>query len=426
MKLALACSFILGSLGLAGSAAAENWYQFRGPQGNGISTDVSVPSSWAADAGVRWKTPIPGEGWAAPVVVDGKLILCTAVSEGGKDTNSVHQWQVICLDEKTGEVLWKQTAKEGRPSLRTHRDNTYASETPVTDGERVVAYFGMTGLYCYDLDGKPLWSKELGSYPMQANWGTSSSPVIANGSVILQVDNERDSFIVALDVKTGEERWRRPRRESSNWGSPIVWTNSQRSELITSGRMIRSYDPATGDLLWEFNFGLSGISSSPAANGDLLVVGHSGRNGAGMVAIRAGGSGDISLDSGETTNEWVAWSVDEGPARSSPLVYEGYVYLLGNRGGIITCLDAQTGKVAYRDRIPGGGSFWASPWVSGGKIFCPDETGKTFVLEPGPELKLLATNTLPADRTDRFWASAAIANGTLFVRSSSAVYAIGE
>jgi len=419
-------SLLAGSIWFAGSASAENWYQFRGPQGNGISSDASVPESWSPSAGVRWKTSIPGEGWAAPVVVGGKVILCTAVSEGRKDPGSTHRWQVICLDEKTGEVLWTQTAKEAKPSLRTHRDNTYATETPVTDGERVIAYFGMTGLYCYDLDGKPLWSKDLGSFPMRNDWGTSSSPVIADGSVILQIDNEQASFIVALDAETGEERWRRQRQESSNWGSPVVWTNSLRSEVITSGKTIRSYDPASGDLLWELNFGLSGISSSPVGSGDLLVVGHAGRNGAGMMAVKAGGSGDISLTNGQTSNEWVAWSLKEGPGRASPLVYDGYVYLLGGRGGMLTCLDAQTGEVAYRERLRGAGAFWASPWVSGGKLFCPDEAGKTFVLQPGPEFKLLATNELPADRNDRFWATAAIGDGTLFVRSSSAVYAIGE
>lgn len=408
-------------------AFGDEWAQFRGPNGNGISAGKQLPITWAPDANVKWETPIPGEGWASPVVTQGKVIVSTAVSEGGKDPNSVHQWQVICLDEKTGKVLWTKTAKTAKPSIKTHRDNTYASETPVTDGERVVAYFGMTGLYCYDLDGNELWSKDLGSYQMRNDWGTSSSPVIARGMVFLQVDSEENSFVVALDVKTGEERWRQTRDEPSNWGSPVLWQNSQRTELITAGRVIRSYNPDNGELLWELNFGKSGINSSPAGNGDLLLVGHVGREGGGMYAIKAGASGDISLRDGELKNAFVAWSSDEeGPSRSSPLLYQDYVYLLGGRGGIVTCLDAKTGETVFKERIPGAGAFWASPWAYEGKVFCPDSDGNTFVLEPGRELKVLSTNKLPAEQGNRFWASSAIANGTVFIRSTNSLYAIGS
>jgi len=164
------------------TAFSGDWFQFRGPSGNGLSSEATLPTTWEPEKNVRWQASIPGEGWAAPFVAGGKVIVTTAISEGGKSPASVHQWQVICLDEKTGEKLWTKTPKTAKPTIQTHRDNTYASETPVTDGKYVVAYFGMTGIYCFDLDGNDVWSKDLGSYKMRNDWGTSSSPVIIVGS----------------------------------------------------------------------------------------------------------------------------------------------------------------------------------------------------------------------------------------------------
>lgn len=403
-----------------------DWFQFRGPSGNGLTSEEGLPTTWEGEKNVRWQVSIPGEGWAAPVVTGGKVIVTTAISDGGKSPASVHQWQVICLDEKTGETLWTKTPKTGKPTIRTHRDNTYASETPVTNGKYVVAYFGMTGIFCFDLDGNEVWSKDLGTYKMRNDWGTSSSPVIMDDLVILQVDNEESSFMVALDIATGNEKWRKSREEPSNWGTPLIWKNAARTELITSGNKIRSYNPTSGELLWELNFGRSGINSSPAGDDDMLIVGHVGREGGGMFAVRTGAVGDISLKDGETSNEFVAWSSNsDGPGRSSPLLYQGYVYLLGKRDGVVSCLDAKSGKTAYVSRLPKGGAFWASPWAYDGKIFCPDSDGNTFVLESGPEFKLVATNRLPAEGGDRYWSTSALANGSIYIRSTSKLYAVG-
>lgn len=410
----------------AAGAFSGDWFQFRGPNGNGLSSEAALPTTWEPEKNILWQASIPGEGWSAPVVTGGKVIVTTAISEGTKSPDSVHQWQVMCLDEKTGELLWTRTPKTAKPTIRTHRDNTYASETPVTDGKYVVAYFGMTGMYCFDLDGNQVWSKDLGTYKMRNDWGTSSSPVIADGLVILQVDNEQSSFIVAMDIATGNEKWRKTRDEPSNWGTPLIWKNAKRTELITSGSKIRSYDPTNGELLWELNFGRSGVNSSPAGDDQMLIVGHVGRDGGGMFAVRSGATGDISLKEGETSNAFVAWSSNsDGPGRSSPLLYQGYVYLLGKRDGVVTCLDAKTGKTAYVTRLPQGGAFWASPWAHDGKIFCPDSDGNTFVLEAGAEFKLVTTNRLPNEGGDRYWARSALANGSIFVRSTSKLYAIG-
>jgi outer membrane protein assembly factor BamB len=237
----------------------------------------------------------------------------------------------LCLDGESGKVLWSKDAIQGKPRLGTHRDNTYASETPVTDGSKIVAYFGMMGVFCHDMDGKELWKKDLGNYQMKNEWGTSSSPIIHNGLVFLQADNEQKSFLVALDLATGNEVWKKDRDETSNWGSPIIWTNGLRSELVTAGKTIRSYRPEDGTLLWQATSSVGGYSSTPSGNSDLLVVGHQGRDGAGMMVVKAGATGDISLKDNEKSNSHILWSTQEfAPQRSSPLVIDGQIFLLGS------------------------------------------------------------------------------------------------
>jgi outer membrane protein assembly factor BamB len=367
---------------------------------------------------------------------------------GGSPPNAIYRWEVLCLDRATGSVLWRELALEGKPRIPTHGSNTYASETPVTDGERVYAYFGMHGLFCFSADGKLVWKKDLGSFPMQMGWGSSSSPVLDSDRLFLQIDNEEKSFLVSLDKKTGNEVWRVDRAERTNWGSPIVWKNKVRSELVTSGsQKIRSYDPATGKLLWELSSG-GQCNATPVGDADLLYVGcetrgfggepgepggAGGRGGGrggfgggggapgGLFAVRAGASGDITLKEGETSNSGVAWSVPRsGPEKSSPLVYQGHVYILRQGGGIVTCYDAKTGKQVYRERIPNAGAFWASPWGSDGKIFCLDGDGTTHVLQAGAIFKVLGKNP----REEMTWATPAIAGGAIFVRGVDHLYSI--
>lgn len=201
---------------------AADWLQFRGPNANGVTNDSVVPASWSADENLLWKTDIPGAGWSSPIVINGKLFVTTAITDGPQNAASDYRWEVLCLDAKTGKVLWTKTALEGKPRLETHRDNTYASETPVSDGKFVVAYFGMMGMFCYDFDGALIWKKDLGLHPMAQDWGTSSSPTILDGKVFVQVDNEQSSFVVAIDIRTGDDVWRQPREERSNWGSAII------------------------------------------------------------------------------------------------------------------------------------------------------------------------------------------------------------
>jgi outer membrane protein assembly factor BamB len=407
---------------------AADWPQFRGPDANGLADEANLPDQWDAEANVKWKAAIPGSGWSAPVVANDRIIVTTAVSEGEDNQDSVHRYEVHCFDLASGMPLWHRVASESKPRIPKHPDNTYASETPVTDGQRIVAYFGMTGVFCYDFDGNLLWQKDLGAFPMDGDWGTSSSPAMHEGLVFLQVDNEQDSFLVALEAATGDEKWRIARDEKSNWSSPVLWTNSQRTELITSGNVIRSYDPQTGALLWELTVGGGRSCSSPAPYGDVLLVGREdrserGQGAGGLFAIRAGGAGDITPPEGATESASVIWSNRRAaPGMASPILLDGLVYILSRRGGIVGCYDADTGKEVYRKRLAGSREFWASPWSADGKLFCPGESGATHVLAAGAEYRPLHTNQLDG----RFWASSALADGQVLLRSTDTLYCIAK
>ncbi len=455
---------------------AADWMQFRG-NGTGVSSEKEIPSEWAADKNVLWKTRIPGVGWSQPIIVGDKIFVTTAVTEnqrkpssggfgggggggfgkggggfgkggggfgkGGSPPNAVYQFQVLCLDRKTGNILWKETALESKPKIPTHGSNTYATETPATDGEHVYAYFGMHGVYCYDLKGKQIWKKDLGSFPMMAGWGTASSPVLVNDRLIVLCDNEEKSFIVALDKKDGKELWRTPRTERTTWGTPIVWKNKQRTEVVAIGSRVRSYDPADGKQLWELNIGGGQCSVSPTADEEMLYVGagSGGMGGGGgfgkgppgggfgmrggggsLFAVKAGAKGDITPKSGEKSSDGVAWSEPKsGLGMASPLLCKGYIYVLERNGGLINCFDAKTGKAAYtKERISGARAFWASPVALDDKIYCLDDDGNTFVIQAGPEFKQLGKNSIK----EMFWSSPAIADGALFLRGVDNLYCI--
>jgi outer membrane protein assembly factor BamB len=294
-----------------------------------------------------------------------------------------------------------------------------ASETPTTDGQRVYAYFGCLGLFCYDFNGTLLWFRSWGDYATRANWGTAASPVVHGERVYVVNDNEEKSFLTALDAKTGNEVWRVLRDEKSNWATPLVWQNEKRTELVTGGsNRVRSYD-LDGKVLWE----LGGMSSihipTPFATRDMLYL-SSGfvvdRNKP-LMAVRPGASGDISLKADETSNQNVVWCQKQaGPYNPSPILYGEYVYVLYDRG-LLSCYEARTGKEIYaKTRIdPKVSAFTASPWAYDGKLFCLSEDGDTFVIQAGPEFKLLRTN-----RVDELcMATPAIARRSLILRTES-------
>jgi outer membrane protein assembly factor BamB len=343
----------------------------------------------------------------------------------GPAPDAVYQWKVVCLDAASGKILWEETAREAKPTTPIHRNNTYASETPVTDGELLFAYFGMNGLYCFDLDGKLKWTNDLGSFPMQKGWGTGSSPILHGDLLYLQCDNDKESFLLAIDKKTGRQSWKVARDEKSNWSSPYIWKNRVRTELVTGGgTMVRSYKPENGELLWELSAnGRTAIT--PVGDEEFLYLDSYDRmmGGRGMlVAVKVGGKGDISLASGETNNNFVAWSTRLSSYRvASPLLYAGCLYQLDQQSGMVRCFDAKTGESHYKERIPDTRGFTASPWACDGKVFCLDETGTTVVLRAGPRLEILATNRLE----ETIWSSAAIAGDRLLLRGVDHLYCIG-
>jgi outer membrane protein assembly factor BamB len=430
-------------------AAAENWPQFRGAT-SGIVDDVQLPIEWSSEQHVMWKAAIPGVAWSQPVVWGDKIFVTSAETDeqtkpapGARGpgisgfamlfgTNQdppkeTYRWRLLCVNAATGRTVWEQIVREGQPTIKIHANNTYASETPITDGERVIAYFGMTGLYCYDLVGNSQWHKDLGVYPTQFGWGTGSSPVLLGDRVFIQCDNDQSSFLVALDKKSGDELWRVNRDEKSNWSTPYIWKNKVRTELVTAGgNQIRSYDPESGDLLW-FMKGSGRTATTPTGNDELLYVDSYDRltGGTGnLVAIRPGAAGDISLSANEASSQYVAWRVQlRGQRVASPVLYEHCLYVLEQNSGIIRCIKAETGEELFRKRLPEATGFTASPLANDGKIFCFDQSSRSMVIKAAPELDVLATNTLDGEMC---WASPAVAGDRLLIRTVDHLYCIGR
>jgi outer membrane protein assembly factor BamB len=414
----------------------NNWPQFRGPNSNQISVSKDLPLNWDMEENLAWFYEVPGRGWSSPIIWGDKVFFTNAVledpsvlphaREGERPENpidAVYNFEVFCLDINSGEEIWKKVAYHGLPKYKTNQDNNYAPETMVTDGEYVYAYFGMTGLYCYDMDGKLIWEKDLGNYPMQSNWGTGTSPLLYNGILYMQIDNEENSFLAALNAKTGEEIWRIDRDEKSNWGTPMIWKNSVRTELVTPGVTVHSYNPQNGQLYWKFNTGGGRNSASPTADGDMIFLGNEKRGSSGgiLFCLKAGASGDISLKDNESSNDYVVWVLENsGIAMPSPLVYEGLVYIAERNRGRVTCIEAKTGKIIYRNQLTDARTFWASPWAGEGKIFFLEEKGTTYVIQAGREFKVLAENKLD----DGFFSTTAIKDNAYIFRGEKGIYCV--
>ena len=418
-------------------AADSGWTQFRGPKA-GVAEDENLPETWSATSNIAWKLDIPGRGWSSPVVADDRIYLTSVIAAqaeeapkkglyfgGNRETAPAdeHRWMVYAVDWKTGKLVWEREVHRGKAPAR-HLKNSYASETPVTDGERVYAYFGSAGLYCLDRDGKPLWSHAVEPQRTRFGWGTASSPVLHGGRIYIVNDNEDQSYLAALDAKNGKQIWRVARDEHSNWATPFVWENGKRTEIVTSGsRRVRSYDE-DGKLLWELG-GMSSIAiPTPFASGGLLYVasGYVGDQVRPVFAVRPGATGDISLKADQTSNDSIAWyQKTGGPYNPSPIVYGDYYYTLMDFG-FFTCRDARTGKEIYgKQRIDqAGAAFTASPWAYHGKIFALSEDGDTFVIQAGPEFKVLGKNSL----NEMAMATPAIYRSSLIVRTASKLYRI--
>ncbi len=431
---------MLWTLALTQTAAQgqEIWSGFRGPGSLGYAENENLPDKWTTTENVAWKRDIAGRGWSSPVVWNDRVFLTTVINTGEmeapkkglyiggdrmKPPTSVHQWKVICLDLNSGEVRWEKQVHEGVPAASMHIKSSYASETAVTDGQRVVVCFGNLGLFCFDMEGNELWRRDITPRKTRAGWGTAASPVLHEGKVYYCYDNEEASFLQAIDAKTGTELWRKDRDEKSNWSTPLVWKNSQRTEIVTPGTgLVRSYD-LEGNLLWSLK-GMSSITiATPFVSGDLLYLssGYVIDPKRPIYAIKPGASGDISLKDGESSNAFISWSQPKAaPYNPSTLVYRDRMYVLYDRG-TVACYDAKDGHEVYgMKRLTGSSAFTASPWAYNGKVFCLSEDGVTTVFKAGDEFELLHTNALAED--DMGMASPAIVGDLLLIRTSARIY----
>lgn len=438
--LLLACS-VSASLAVAEPAPSYTWPQFRGPNGQGVSPETGLPLTWSASENVLWKTPIPGRGHSSPVVWGKRLFLTTAVEgpitrpgftgtakhlDDGKEfvhpdgvgADRAQTLKVLAIDAETGRILWEKTAWEGNPYDTRHRRGSFASPTPIVDGERVYAWFGSEGIYAYDLYGKELWKADLGGIAaMGVGYGTS--PVLHGEHVILQCDEDagEKSFIAALDRRTGKEVWRVARKVEVSWATPVIVKAEGRDELVTAGtEAIIAYDPATGKELWRAKGLESNAVPSPVVGKDVVVL-SAGYPAKVAMAIRTGGSGDV------TGTPRVLWRYEKGTAYvPSPILYGDLVYLVTDRG-LVTALDVKTGAVKYEGgRPPIPATFMASPVVIDGRIVLMSEDGDAFVIKAGPVHEIERTNSLG----EPIFASPAIAEGRIFIRGASNLYCIGK
>ena len=430
------------ALALAGPSAGanEHWPQFRGPSAGVAENDPALPERWSATENIAWAVDMAGMGWSSPVVWGDHVFVTTVINSGQSEppkpglyfggerpaSTAPHRWMVHDVDFATGKVRWSKEVRNGVPVGPKHLKNSYASETPVTDGERVYAYFGTVGLFVFDMNGTPVWSKPLGPFKTRYGWGTAASPVLHRERIYIVNDNDDQSFLAAYDKRTGAEAWRVNRAEGTNWATPFVWEHDGRAEIVTSGSdRVRSYD-LTGKLVWELK-GMSSISiPTPFERHGLLFIssGYVGDALRPTYAVRPGASGDISLKPGETSNSFIAWSAPTlAPYNPTPLVYGDYYYTLFDRG-FFTCHDARTGKEIYgRQRIAVDASgFTTSPWAYNGKIFVMSEDGDTYVIQAGPEFKVLGKNSLG----EMTLATPAVSRGSLIIRTASKLYRVGK
>jgi outer membrane protein assembly factor BamB len=426
-----------------GRISAQNWPSWRS-DGQGISPEKNLPLKWSENEGVKWKMSIPGAGHSSPIVWENRIFITTAVAEdpnvesfrggvymGGnrnKPDESEYAYRIICIDTDWGNILWSKNVTRQIPKTRRHTKNTYASETPVTDGKYVFASFGSAGLYCVDFDGNIIWRQVLGLMRRRAGWGTGSSPVLFRNTVIVNCDSDEDSYIAAFDKATGNPAWRTERKEGASWGTPFLFETDNRTIIVTNAtRRMRGYDAVTGKLLWECAGGSMITVPSPVATQGLVFLssGHSlgFLKPQPIVAVRPEASGDITPPTGQSQSDGVAWSYRSGGAYvPSPIAIGEYLYVPQDKGSL-TCYEALTGKAVYKNQKLGTrNTITASPVAGDGKIYVQTEDGECYVVKPGPEFEILAVNKLD----EIFCASPAVSSGKIFLRGRKQLYCIGN
>lgn len=432
---------------LAGSSAAlaneaNNWPQWRGPLSRGESATAKPPLTWSETNNIRWKVAVPGSGTSTPIVWNDRIFLLTAIQttaatpetsatapapggaaaggqrQGGRAErpSSNFQFVILCLDRSNGKILWQKTAVEAVPHEGHHRDHGFASASPVTDGELVYAYFGSRGLHCYDLAGNLKWSKDFGDMQTRNAFGEGSSPTLFGDTVIVNWDDEQNNdFIVALDKRTGEERWRTPRNERTTWSTPVIVQPDGKPQVVVNGTTTRGYDFKTGAELWNCGGQTANPIPSVVSDNNLLIA-MSGFSGASIRAIKLGATGKLD----ETAS--VVWQHNKStPYVPSPLLVNGLLYFGSGNNAMLSCFDAAKGTAHYEaERLTGLFGIYASPVAANGRVYVLGREGVCLVLNQGPKLEVLAQNKLD-DKTD---ASIALAGNDLFIRGHQNLYCI--
>ena len=456
-------------IGLQATAATSaHWPRFRGPDSNPVSDNPNLPVTWSKTENVEWVADLPGVGWSSPVVWGNRVFLTAATSEQrmkppslGTDFSNdyiaelrkqglppdeiekrlwardrempqdiVISLMLFCYDLESGTRLWERQIYHGHPRGGRHVKNSFASETPVTDGKRVYAYFTDYGLYAFDFEGQPVWATPFERRATVRDYGTGASPALHRDRVFVLNDNEEHSFLAAFDTRTGKELWRTPRTvapaRKTGWSTPFVWQNRLRTEVVTLGPAVAISYGLDGRELWRMNRMGAVAIQSPFAWNDILFLtsGTPGDDHKPIAAIRAGGTGDITPREPLNKNEHVIWydRIAGGTYLPTPVIYKNAMYVL-HATGIFSRHNVDTGERVYRSRVaPGAGAFTASPWAYAGKIFLMSEEGNTFVVEAGNEYRLLGVNSL-----DEFaLASPAIVGDRLLIRTQNHLYAIRQ
>lgn len=417
------------------SPADDDWPRWRGPSDNGMARG-DAPIEWSDSKNVAWRVAIPGRGHSSPVIWGDKIFITTAVSTeaaapapapqqmqrgpgGGAGAGLEHKFVVMCLDRNTGKVLWERVANVAKPHEGYHgRYGSFASNSPVTDGKYVYAFFGSRGIFCYDLSGKLVWQKDFPPMKIKNAFGEGAAPALDGDSLYLKFDKEQDSYLVALDKRSGKELWRVTREEGSSWSAPlVVEANGRKQVVVSASSKVRSYDSATGKLVWESTGLGANVIPAPVSAGG-MVYAMSGFRSPKLLAIRLGREGDL------TGTDAIAWTNDRGNSyTASPVLNDGKLYFITDTA-MLSCLNAATGEPYYsQQRLPKPYNFKASPVGVKDRLYLATEEGDVVVVRMGEKFEVLATNTL----TDQsFIATPAVAGGSLYLRSEQALYCIRQ
>ena len=443
------------------SANEGHWPQWRGPQMNGIArSDANPPVEWSESKNVQWKVKIPGNGSSSPIIWGDKVFITTAVSTAKSDNQAAptapaptpvaadrgresgdggerkrrrpggggmmrsgtpehpYEFWLLCLERSTGKVLWQRKAQQEKPHEGHHQDHGFASHSPVTDGERVYAYFGSRGLHCYDLNGKHLWSKTFGQMQTRNSFGEGSSPALGKNVLIINWDHEGDDFVAAVDKLTGEIRWKKEREEPTSWSTPLIIEHDGKEQAVVSAtNSVRSYDTATGEILWQCTGMTLNVIPTPLLHEDVVYLA-SGFRGSSLMAVKLGASGDL------TGTDSVLWTHDSRtPYVPSPVLVGERVYFFSGNSGMLTSLDAKTGGVKIdAERVPELPGVYASPVATADRIYLTGRNGEGIVIKPADKLEVIATNRLD----DRFDASPAIVENQIFLRGQQYLYCLSQ